>query len=257
MLPFDPVQSEEICGLEIPKFGCLTVQESITLDDLFQDLTCLLHEADAALGNRSSFVVQQLVNPVLASILLVCRHNAAWSMQRVMAAFTPVQVEGLANFFLGERRRWQPLDGQGSSQRDGQGGGQSNGKPDNWPDVYWGLQLHYPGHPAFVSYPAFLSSPIIVVEQAIAAANRLELERANRAAIPIALLGSYTLRSQDLEPGHFNPFQRLLNQQQAVEQINPAIARTLIGLVDAGQVPSWAIPLIPLGKMRLAADAIA
>lgn len=251
MLPFEPVQIESIYELKIPKFGSLTVQEAIALDDLFPDIICLLREADTAIGDHSSFVVQQLINPVLACILLVCRHSPAWSMQRLMATFTPVQVEGFANFFLGERRRWQQLDGQSSSQGDSQ--------PDNWPDVYWDLQLHYPGHPAFVSYPSFLSSPIIVVEQAIAAANRLELERANRAAIPIALLGSYTLRSQDqdLEPGHFNPFQRLLNQQQAVEQINPAIARTLIGLVDAGQVPSWAIPLIPLGKMRLAADAIA
>jgi len=29
--------------------------------------------------------------------------------------------------------------------------------------------------------------------------------------------------------------------------------RTLVGLVDAGQFPNWAIPLIPLAKMPLAA----
>jgi len=68
-------------------------------------------------------------------------------------------------------------------------------------------------------------------------------------------LGTYTLQSQELEPGHFNPFQRLLNQREALEEINPAIARVLIGLIDAGQGPSWAIPLIPLDKMRLAAKA--
>lgn len=247
MLPFDAAPEVfEVAGIALPRYGCSTVAEAIAFDSLIAEQAELLDTA----GDQALLVAALHLNPIIAALILISRNKPGWSLETVRNFFSVEQVGALAEFALGERRRWKVASEAAEPATNAS-------KPTDWAEVFWSLQLHYPGDPRF-SAERFGGCPIAVIEQALAAATRLELERANRAAQPIALLGFYLLTAQGiktLEPAHFNPFERALNQQAAAEEIDPAIARTLVGLIDSGRVPSWAIPLIPLGRVRLAARA--
>lgn len=244
MLPFSTAPDLFTVGqVSMPRYGCLTVQEAIAFNDLLTEQADLL-EPDSPVEAMDFFI------PVLATLILISRHKPSWSMQTVKRFFSPDELEAIANFALGERRHWKDPEAIAEPPR--------SSKPPDWAEIYWLLQLYFPQEQRF-NAEQFASCPIILIEQAIAASSRLELEpRSHRAAVPVSLLGCYTLAGQGVEsfePSHFNPFEKILNQQEALQEVDSAIARTLIELVDTGQVPSWAIPLIPLGKMRLAAKA--
>lgn len=247
MLPFSTTSDLFTVGqLSLPRYGCLTVQEAIAFDDLLTEQADLL-EPDSPVEAMDFFT------PVLATLILISRHKPSWSMQTVKRFFSPDELEAIANFALGERRRWK--DSEATATPPGSPGSR---QPTDWAAVYWLLQLYFPQEQRF-SAEQFGSCPVILIEQAIAASSRLEMERAHRAAVPVSLLGCYTLAGQGIEsfePSHFNPFEKILNQQEALQEVDSAIARTLIGLIDTGRVPSWAIPLIPLEKMRLAAESL-
>jgi|GEM_PF-1747667 len=246
MLPFNFAPELFTIGtLSIPRYGCLTVAEAIALDSLLESQSELL----STVGDSAEFVAILHLNPLLASLVLISRHDPNWTLEKTVNTFSLEEIGQIADFTLGERRRWKDLSNFPTEDGDG--------KPTDWAEIFWSLQLHYPNETRFNS-EHFSSCPILIIEQAITAATRLELERSHRAAIPISLLGVYSLMSQGLkniEPAHFNPFERMLNQAEAREEIKPEIAQTLIGLVDSGKVPTWAIAMIPLGKMRLAAKA--
>jgi hypothetical protein len=245
LLPFESPDLISVGRFRLPKLGCLTVQEAIALDDLLTSQGDLIE--GSALEQAIAFRLS--LQPAIACLLLISRDSAEWTLERVSADLSAEEVEELCDFLLGERRRWadpQKLQQPASSDPV---------QPTDWGEIFWVLQLAYPNEPRF-SADEFGRCPLVWVEGAIAAFEQQELRRSHRAAVPVSLLGCYTLAAQgvkSLEPGHFNPFERMLNQYAAVEEIDPAIARTLVSELDAGRVPDWAIPMVPIGKFRLAA----
>ncbi len=245
MLPFDSQpQVFTIRKTTMPRYGCLTVQETILFDQL-------LAEHQDLIDSQSPDAALDFFMPIAATLILISRDSPTWSIATAKNYFTPGELVDIADFALGERRRWKdPIAGPVTSNAS------QSKRGTDWAEVYWLLKLHYPYEESFCR-SNFGSCPVLLVEQAIAASTRLEIERAHRAATPISLLGYYALSGQGVEAqtSQFNPYEKMLNQRQALQSIDRAIAATVINLLDKGQLPSWVIPLIPIDKMRLAANA--
>ena len=84
------------------------------------------------------------------------------------------------------------------------------------------------------------------------------LEEASRAALPVARLGILVAASNgakrldDIEE-QLNPYGQILYQQQAAEEMDPAIARLFLELMSENKVPMWAVSMIDLKLLRAAA----
>lgn len=246
MLPFETFGGEEplvLGDIQIPRYGCLTVQEAIAFEQVISSGQPLMEAGGGAIATLH-------FQPILVGLLLISRHSPAWTLERVQRELTANQIREGCDFLLGERRRWRDLEELPKPQE-----GSQTAKSTDWAEIFWKLQLHYPNEPRF-SAAAFGNCPLLAVEAALGAIEQRQLEQANLAAIPIGLLGCYLLSAQgakDMLPEHFNPYARLLNQQQAKDEVDPEVAKTFLELLAAGQVPGWVTPIANLGKLRLAA----
>jgi hypothetical protein len=77
-------------------------------------------------------------------------------------------------------------------------------------------------------------------------------------ALPVARLGVLVAASNgakrlDTIEDQLNPYGDLLYQQQAAEEIRPAIARTFLALAKENKVPMWVVSMMDLKLMTAAA----
>lgn len=97
-----------------------------------------------------------------------------------------------------------------------------------------------------------------MVESALKTLSQENLEEASRRALPVARLGilmaaaNGVKRLEDIED-RLNPYGHMLYQQRAAEEIEPAIARTFLALLEEQKVPMWAASLMDLKLFQAAA----
>lgn len=106
------------------------------------------------------------------------------------------------------------------------------------------------------SFENFGSQPIALVEQALEVAAQRHLELANRAAAPIANGWVAQMQMKGVKnprSSWINPYEDQLAQIQAKAEIPQAVARTFLKQNKLGNVPSWALRLVDLEKIKLAA----
>lgn len=218
------------------------MNEAIALEQLLrsdgvEELLRLSIEASSA--NRT-------VRAALTTILLLYRHSPTWTLEEVLL-LSDAELESASDFLLNERCRWKepepPTDDTPKS------------KPIDWADLYWRVQQLYP-HDRRFSAEQFGRCPLLLIEEALEAANQRELEQASIAATPIALLGVHLLAAQgakDPRVEWINPFQGILAEQGAKESIDPAVARTFLALSSEGAVPGWVLEIADVEMLRLAA----
>lgn len=246
MLPFQspqPIESFQISDISIPRYGCLTVNEAIALDTLLrsdgvEELLRLSIETNSA--NRT-------VRAALTTILLLYRHSPTWTLEEVLL-LSDAELEAASDFLLNERCRWKEPEPPQDDEA-------PRAKPIDWADLYWRIQQLYP-HDRRFSADEFGRCPLLLIEEALEAANQRELEQASIAATPIALLGVHLLAAQgatDPRVEWINPFQGILAEQGAKEAIDPAVARSFLQLSSEGAVPGWVLEIADVEQLRLAA----
>lgn len=77
-------------------------------------------------------------------------------------------------------------------------------------------------------------------------------------ALPVARLGVLVAASNGAKrletiEEQLNPYGELLYQQQAAEEIRPAIARTFLALAKENKVPMWVMSLVDLKLIQASA----
>lgn len=254
LLPFEtptPPTPLELGGLSVPRYGSLTVWESMVLERFIA--TDYQAAIALATGELSTAIAASYLQTVLAAVLLISRHSPTWTLERVGAELSPEQISMAAEFLLNERRRWQDPKPEQSPKE-----GQPSEEPAelDWARLFRRLQLGYPGDRWFSS-ENFGNCPLILIEQALEQLQERELQAASTAATPIALLGVYLLSAQGVKrpkPEWINPFQRLLDKRQAKQVIPPEAAQTFLALTAENKVPGWVLSFVDIDAIRLTAE---
>jgi hypothetical protein len=89
----------------------------------------------------------------------------------------------------------------------------------DWAALFWRLRLASPNEQRFI-HENFGNCLLMVVEQALEALNEHELQAANRAALPIALLGLNLLATHGVEAriDSISPLGKILAQREALAE---------------------------------------
>lgn len=236
MLPFSLVgELRQAISPEIslPVYESLTVSEAKALEQLFTP------ELEALLASELGIAASLHARIALAAVLLVSRHDASLTLAQV--AQMPLEVIASASDFL-------------LAERSGMTG-RGDGAPTDWADLYWSLQRHYPHEPRF-SAERLGDCPMALIEQALKSQAKERLEQLAADAAAIALHGAYSLRASGVKEPQvewFNPWSRLVEQNEARNEIDPETARLFLELSAESAVPAWAVGLVDVEKMRRAA----
>lgn len=238
-LPFDcpnPAPLVEIGTFQIPKYGSLTVAESISLSEV------MTPDLRAMLDGDESIEVTLYLRMVLAAILLISRYDAALTLDAMPD--TPIDIVfDCSNFLISESR-----DGSGETRSD------EDSDTTDWGSVWWKLQRHYP-HESRFSRERFGGAPLSLVRQALESIEQAEVERLSAEAASLSLHGAYSLRCQgvkDAEVSWFNPWQRSIDVSNAKSEVPIESARVFLALTAEQKVPGWVVELIDVDKFRLA-----
>jgi len=244
----NPLRSLELGDILIPGFGCLTVAESCAFDHFIHtEALAVLQEAQP----HTEAIATGYLHTVLAALLLISRHRPDWTIAQVEREFSPEQRHAAADFMLGERWRWKDVTPQPETESTDS----DSSEPFSWSRLRLRLAAGYPGEPTFTR-DGFGNCPLSLIEEALEELNLRELQAANAAAIPIALLGTYLLNAEGCdkaEPNWINPYERILAQRSAKAEIEPAAAQLFLDLCKASKVPPWAVAIADVEKLRLAA----
>lgn len=227
--------------ITVPKYGSLTVRETIALDQF-------LNPEMLAFLDESELLATLYLRTVLAALLLVARHSPHWNLN--MAAELPLDVKmDVSAFLLGERNQWKtetPKPREDDAEL----------KPIDWDEMFLRLQNLYPTVEQFRA-ERFLDCPVALIEKALTVHQQQELQRMNLNAAPIALLGVYLLSAQGAKNPQtrwINPFERMIAKSEAKDTIEPELAQFFLAQTKAGKVPGWAIEQVDVDKIRLAAS---
>lgn len=244
----DPLPTLELGDILISGYGCLTVAESIAFDRFISNEAIELLEMATP---HTEAIATTYLQTVLATILLVSRHQPTWTLARVQQQLTPDQIQQASDFLLGERRRWKEAD---EPPPEPPSEAKTTAKLD-WSKLRLRLAAAYPGEASFTR-DGFGNCPLIVVEQSLEALNERELQACNAAALPIALLGTYLLQAEGVEkaePSWINPFEQVLLERAAKSEVDPIAAKLFLQLCAEAKVPPWAVAAVDVEKLRLAA----
>jgi hypothetical protein len=200
MLPFEVASAHpplRLGNITIPRLGCLTVAESIALDQLLPDAIDLASTAkDSSTGS-----VEAHLQAILAALLLISRHSANWTLEAVMTL--PIEHQAAASdFFLQERLRWSDAPTPAAPTPAGKK------VAVDWVGIFWRLQAAYPGDRRFDS-SSFGNCPLLTVESALEAIADQELQHYSALALPIALVGAHWLASKGEKDPSTETFQPL------------------------------------------------
>lgn len=241
-----PLPSLELGEFTISGYGCLTVAESIAFDRFINEEAIAVLEAAQP---HTEAIATGYLHTVLTTLLLISRHDPKWTIAKVEQQFSPDQLQSAADFVLGERRRWKDFEPPTEPDED------TKPEPLDWMKLRLRLAAEYPGEASFTR-EGFGDCPLILVEAALEALNDRELQAANAAAIPIALLGTYLLNAKGCdkaEPAWINPYEKILLQRSAKSEIEAESAKLFLELCAASKVPAWAVAIVDVEKLRLAA----
>lgn len=228
----------------IPRYGSLTLNEAWALEDF-------LGEGFDSLGSLAATVEgDRLLQCILTTILIVSRCDRAWTLEQSLR-LSDDQIQAASEFFLGERQRWR--DANDEIEEDDEP--QPSAAEFDWGLLYRRLQLAYPNDPNFTR-EGFANCPIVRIEEALEAYQQVELERNYRDSQAIALVGAYLLSAKGMKDAAtemFNPFERTLNLREAKRAIDKTAAKLFLELVAESKVPGWAVAVVDVAMVRLAA----
>ena len=246
-LPFEVASDHpplQLGSITIPRLGCLTVAESIALDQLLPDALDLVNMASGSFTTS----VEAHLQTLLAALLLISRNSPNWTLESVRAL--PIEQQAAASkFFLQERQRWNDAPAAEPTP--------AGKKVEvDWARIIWRLQANYPGNRRFDD-DNFGNCPLLLVESALEAIADRELQHYSALALPIALIGAHWQASKgakDPSTETFNPYGRQLRKQAAKAQISPTAARTFLQLSKDRKLPPWVVTVVNIEQIRIAAE---
>lgn len=224
-------------GLHIPRYGSITLQEYLFLRDYFS-MPKPTH--DGALQLLADFQQRQ----VLATMLLISRSSPTWSLAEVAELFSVEQIYALSDWLMGEWLRWKPPSKAQSSE------GEGKSVEIDWDEVYWRLQVWYPGHPQFSTEEAFLRSPLTTIEKACEVYQNQRRQELHLQELGIATLTAITLnchKSAKSKPSKPSNFYYFASDEL---MLDPRVCNGFWMLAQSGKLPNWAIQLAPIEDLK-------
>lgn len=103
----------------------------------------------------------------------------------------------------------------------------------------------------------FGNCPTLLLEQAMQAAEQVELERLHKQAVPLGALGQIVAVGngwKDAPTSYCNPYEGILQKQEARRIVPVAVARLFLQLLQEKKVPGWVVSEIDLELIRNAAE---
>jgi hypothetical protein len=100
-------------------------------------------------------------------------------------------------------------------------------------------------------------APTLLIEQAIGAAEQVELERLHKQAVPLGALGQIVAVGngwKDAPTSYCNPYEGILQKQEARRIVPHQAARLFLQLLQEKRVPGWVVSAIDLELVRNAAE---
>ncbi|MEO1208883.1 MAG: hypothetical protein AAFX78_04995 [Cyanobacteria bacterium J06638_20] len=223
---------------EVPRYGCCTIRE---LDAI---ASCLPSDVFGDGDVVKAIAFTSHINTVLTAILLASRLQY-WTYQETQLLSIATR-KACSEFLINERNRWG-----NAPKRSGKG------KPMSWEQVRYRLAIAFPGMAQWQDAARFMSLPIIEVEEAIAHLQDIELEREERAAMPVALLACLTASAHGVknpDPQDFNPALRMRAKLEAKRTVDPDAAKLFMNLNQQGQIQPWVVGVSDMQTIRLAAE---
>lgn len=248
MLPFNspiaplPLSIE---GLTIPRYGSLTVNECLSL----QQLSGLLQDSEGFDSELGSALLSWHLQCVLATLLINSRVDKDWTLEKSQA----LKLESLAaivQLFLEERDRPSRKPSKPSKQKD---------EPIDWADVYCRLRLLYPTE-SRLNQENFGDCPIELIERYLETAREVEIERLSNEAQAVANLGVWTAAAngaKNPQARWFNAFENVLFVKESVEKFPPEMAASFMQLHKKGKIPFWVEEFVELDVVKASAGTIA
>lgn len=246
MLPFDVPGNEDWFELteeiRVQRLESITISEAIALGkvltpELLELLKDPLIQTEATLYFRA----------VLTTILLVSRYEAATTLEIVLDTLTIEQIVTASDFLLAEK------DAIGKAKANDD----EDGEGIDWEKAWFKLQRHYPFVPHF-SREQFGNCPLRWVKKALSELQEEQLQQLCVEAAAISRLGYYMLQFQGekkVQPDWFNPWQQVIQKQQAKAAIPQEAARVFLELCnEQNVVPPWAVLNIDIERIRWAAE---
>lgn len=232
----------------VPRFGCLTLWEHLAIEKRMDELRADMEDPIAAVA------LMPVINSFLAGVLLLSR-KSTWPLEK-LDQLKPETRQAIADFTLGERRRWQSLEPAQDAEDEGDRPQQTQTPdPIDWNQIFVRLASAMPGDPRWRA-DAFAQTPMAQIEGAIAALNQVELQRASRDAMPMALGFCYLLKAQGvkrIEVSDLEPYGKELKLQSEAAKIPREAAQLLRQLIKSGECPPWASNMIPPDVLERAA----
>lgn len=242
--PFSDSQFLQVGDLRIPRFGCLTVNEVLFLDDL---RTQQLQVFEAG-GLEGDLLLQQ----ILATMVLAGRVSTSWRLAEVQALLNPIEILLLASFLI-EEHTCEDSKNQAKALAKGE-----ELPAIDWAELFWKVQRLHPHEPRF-NADNFGNCPTKWIEQVLRIAEEQEIERLAAEARAIANLGvaySQVHGVQNPKTRHFNDFEALLFRKTALKAIEPTTALSFMALHRKGKIPDWIYEVTDLELVRASAATL-
>jgi len=118
------------------------------------------------------------------------------------------------------------------------------------------LRLNYPSDDRFNS-DNFADQPLVIIEQALEAIGKREIELGNLIATPISramlyILSSKGVKRPERELNSINPYAQAIESEIAKKKYSKEFAQTFLKLLKDGKIPHWVASAIDIETINLA-----
>lgn len=120
------------------------------------------------------------------------------------------------------------------------------------------MRLNYPSDNRF-NADNFADQPLIIIEQALEAIGKREIELGNLIATPISramlyILSSKGVKRPERELNSINPYAQAIESEIAKKKYSKEFTQVFLKLLKDGKIPQWLVGKLDIESITLAGD---